>query len=82
MKKELIGRFANHGQEWKPKGKPEAVNVYDFIDKERGKVKPYGVLDNHNQRKLVEYWGGSRHRRVCRRDHLSVVVGNGPAALS
>ncbi len=44
-KKELIGRFANKGQEWQPKGKPEEVNVYDFIDKEQGKVTPYGVLD-------------------------------------
>lgn len=44
-KKELIGRFANNGQEWQPKGKPEEVNVYDFIDKEQGKVTPYGVLD-------------------------------------
>ena len=44
-KKELIGRYANNGQEWQPKGRPEKVNVYDFIDKEQGKVTPYGVLD-------------------------------------
>lgn len=44
-KKELIGNFANKGREWQPKGQPEEVNVYDFIDKDLGKVTPYGVLD-------------------------------------
>jgi len=44
-KKELVGNFANKGREWMPKGRPEEVNVYDFIDKELGKVTPYGVLD-------------------------------------
>lgn len=44
-KKELIGDFKNGGQEWQPKGKPEAVRVYDFIDPALGKVAPYGVYD-------------------------------------
>jgi transposase len=44
-KKELIGDFKNSGQEWQPKGKPEEVRVYDFIDPELGKVAPYGVYD-------------------------------------
>lgn len=44
-KKELIGDFKNGGQEWRPKGKPEAVRVYDFIDPDLGKVAPYGVYD-------------------------------------
>jgi len=44
-KKELIGDFKNSGQEWRPKGKPEEVRVYDFIDAELGKVAPYGVYD-------------------------------------
>lgn len=44
-KKELIGDFQNGGQEWQPKGKPEAVRVYDFIDPDLGKVAPYGVYD-------------------------------------
>jgi hypothetical protein len=44
-KKELIGDFKNAGQEWQPKGKPEAVRVYDFIDPALGKVAPYGVYD-------------------------------------
>jgi len=44
-KKELVGSYANKGQEWQPKGKPEQVNVYDFIDKQVGKAIPYGVYD-------------------------------------
>lgn len=44
-KKELIGDFANGGREWRPKGKPEAVRVHDFVDPDLGKVAPYGVYD-------------------------------------
>jgi transposase len=44
-KKELIGQFRNGGREWAPKGQPELVEVYDFPDKELGKVIPYGVYD-------------------------------------
>jgi hypothetical protein len=44
-KKELVGDFKNGGQEWHPKGNPEKVRVHDFIDKELGKVAPYGVYD-------------------------------------
>jgi len=44
-KKELIGDFKNAGREWQPKGQPEEVRVYDFIDSTLGKVAPYGVYD-------------------------------------
>jgi hypothetical protein len=44
-KKELIGPFRNGGQEWGPKGQPEAVQVHDFPDPKVGKVIPYGVYD-------------------------------------
>jgi transposase len=44
-KKELIGNFKQNGSVWRPKGKPELVQVYDFIDKELGKATPYGVYD-------------------------------------
>lgn len=44
-KKELIGDFKNVGQEWRPKGEPEEVQVYDFKDKALGKGIPYGVYD-------------------------------------
>lgn len=44
-KKELVGPYKNAGRELRPKGDPEDVNVYDFVDKETGKVAPYGVYD-------------------------------------
>jgi len=44
-KKELIGEFAQAGSEWQPEKKPVAVRVHDFIDRELGKVTPYGVYD-------------------------------------
>ena len=44
-KKELVGDYKNGGREWRPKGAPEEVKVYDFQDKELGKAIPYGVYD-------------------------------------
>jgi hypothetical protein len=44
-KKELVGAFQNHGQEWQPRGEPVPVRVHDFIDDVLGKVIPYGVYD-------------------------------------
>ena len=43
-KKELIGRFKNNGQTWRPKGDPTEVKVHDFIE-EAGRANPYGVYD-------------------------------------
>ena len=44
-KKELVGNYKNNGAEWEKKGNPRRVNTYDFVDKELGKVAPYGVYD-------------------------------------
>jgi hypothetical protein len=44
-KKELVGDFKNHGQEFRPKGDPEKVRTHDFVIPELGKVAPYGVYD-------------------------------------
>lgn len=44
-KRELIGEFFNEGHEWRPQKAPRTVNAYDFVDKELGKVIPYGVYD-------------------------------------
>jgi hypothetical protein len=44
-KKELVGRFANGGREWRPTGEPDQVNVHDFPDPKVGKAIPYGVYD-------------------------------------
>ena len=48
-KKELLGNYANAGQEWQKENDPIEVEAYDFIDKELGKVTPYGTYDvTHN----------------------------------
>jgi len=44
-KKENIGDYKNPGQEYHKKGEAPRVKVHDFIDKELGKVAPYGVYD-------------------------------------
>jgi transposase len=47
-KKELVGNFKNGGQEWRRRGKPERVNVHDFIDPKLRRAVPYGVYDISN----------------------------------
>jgi hypothetical protein len=44
-KKEVVGDFKNNGRELRPKGRPEAVRVHDFMIPELGKAAPYGVYD-------------------------------------
>lgn len=44
-KKEKIGNYANTGREYRKKGQAIPVKVYDFVDKELGKVVPYGIYD-------------------------------------
>jgi hypothetical protein len=44
-KKENIGNYANKGKEYRKKGNPQKVKVYDFIDKSLGKAVPYGIYD-------------------------------------
>jgi len=44
-KKELVGPYKNGGRELSAKGDPVVVNVHDFIDKEQGHARPYGVYD-------------------------------------
>lgn len=39
-KKELVGRKANSGREWQPKGDPVEVDTHDFPDPEVGKAIP------------------------------------------
>ncbi len=47
-KKELVGEFDNGGVEYQPEGRPERVNVHDFVDKELGRAIPYGIYDETN----------------------------------
>lgn len=44
-KKENLGNFKNNGREYRPKGEPAKVKVYDFTDKKLGKAVPYGVYE-------------------------------------
>jgi hypothetical protein len=44
-KKELIGKYANKGREWRRPGRPVKVRVHDFIDPDVAKAIPYGVYD-------------------------------------
>jgi hypothetical protein len=44
-KKELVGEFANAGQQWRPAHKPERVNTYDFPRPEVPRAYPYGIYD-------------------------------------
>jgi hypothetical protein len=49
-KKELVGLYRNGGRSYRPKGDPVRVKVHDFVDKELGKVAPYGIYDvKHNE---------------------------------
>ena len=41
-KKEQVGDYKNVGREWRPKGQPEPVQIYDFA---KQKDAPYGVYD-------------------------------------
>jgi len=52
-KKELVGDFRNAGREWHPQGQPQEVRVHDFIDRQKGKVIPYGVYDILNNQGWV-----------------------------
>jgi hypothetical protein len=58
-KKELVGNFSNKGQEWRKKGEPVNVNVYDFLDLGEGKVAPFGVYDISYNEGLVSL--GTNH---------------------
>jgi hypothetical protein len=45
-KKELLGPFANGGQQWRPAGDPVRVADHDFAARATGtKVAPYGIYD-------------------------------------
>jgi Rhodopirellula transposase DDE domain len=44
-KKELIGEYKNGGSDYRAAGCPDEVKVHDFVDKELGKVAPYGIYD-------------------------------------
>jgi len=44
-KKELLGNYANKGQQWRPKKTPRKVNGHDFPDPSVPRAHPYGIYD-------------------------------------
>lgn len=44
-KKERVGAFKNPGKTWRPKGQPQAVNIYDYPHLGIGTAIPYGAYD-------------------------------------
>src|SRR4051794_22107061 len=68
-KKELVGDFKNGGQEWQPKGEPEDVRVYAFLDPDLGKVAPYGVYDVTANQGWVSVGIDHDTGRIRRRKH-------------
>jgi hypothetical protein len=44
-KKELVGNFANAGQNWRTKKSPELVKGHDFPDPSVPRAYPYGIYD-------------------------------------
>jgi transposase len=52
-KKENIGNFKNHGQEYRPNKDARKVLDHDFPIKELGKISPYGVYNLNNNTGFV-----------------------------
>ena len=52
-KKERVGAFKNAGLQWRPKGKPFEVNVYDYPSLAVGTAVPYGAYDLQKDQGLV-----------------------------
>jgi hypothetical protein len=52
-KKERVGAFKNAGRQWRAKGKPLNVNVYDFPSLAVGTAVPYGAYDLQRDQGLV-----------------------------
>jgi hypothetical protein len=67
-KKELIGNYANSGQEWLPAGQPEPVDSHDFPDPQVPKAVPYGVYDEEQNLGWVSVG--------CSHDTASFAVGS------
>jgi hypothetical protein len=45
QKKELVGAFKNAGRTWRPKGKPQEVNIDDYPSLAAGAAIPYGAYE-------------------------------------
>jgi len=52
-KKERSGEFKNSGRNWRPKGSPRKVNIYDFPSLSEGTACLYGAYDPQRNAGLV-----------------------------
>jgi len=52
-KRERIGAFKNAGRNWRPKGQPLEVNVYDFPNLGVGAASLYGAFDERKNQGMV-----------------------------
>ena len=81
-KRELVGNFKNPGQEWRPKGSPLPVRMYDFRDRDLGIAIPYGVYDLMRAMKAGKRGPRPRHGPVCSGDDRMLVEKNEAAACT
>jgi len=58
-KKELVGNYANRGEQWLPKGAAPRVNDHDFPDPSVPRAYPYGIYDLARNRGFVNV--GTNH---------------------
>lgn len=81
-KKELVGLYKNKGRTWRPKGEPEQVKVYDFIDNDLGRVTPYGVYDLANNSGWVSVGTDHDTAQFCCGNDQALVANDGKAEIS
>jgi len=58
-KKELVGNYANRGEQWLPKGAARLVDGHDFPDPSVPRAYPYGIYDLGRNRGFVNV--GTNH---------------------
>jgi hypothetical protein len=81
-KKELVGRFAQAGEEWHPQGEPVDVSTYDFPSEADGKAIPYGVYDVTDNSAWVCSGNRPRHLGIRCRYYPEVVGNRGQGEIS
>ena len=81
-KKELVGNFKNNGREWRAQGRPELVNVHDFIDPKLSPRRALRRLRHHQQCRMGQRRHRSRHRQLRGQCDPPMVADDGKEAPS
>ena len=68
-----MGDFKNGGEEWFPKGVPEEVRVYDFLDQVTGEGDTLRRVRSLAKPGVGERGNRPRHGPVCRQQYPPVV---------